>query len=438
HNHLDAQAIYENKNYKDLASLWLDGDHYKWRAMRANGIPERDITGRETAPEIRFNAWAKTVPQTFGNPLYHWTHLELQRFFDITRPLNAESAPEVWEACNTLLATPAFRVRELIKRMGVKVLCTTNDPAEDLVYHKALSREEKAFRVLPTFRPEKAMGVDAPGYKDYIRTLEDAADITIGSYADLKGALAIRMDAFSICGCIISDHSLDGNLFAPATEEELEAIFKKAILGSPLIPREIRQFKGNLLAELGRQYHARGWAMQLHIGALRNNARRHYETLGPDSGFDSMDDMAYAPQLAALLNAMDEAAELPKTILYCLNPKDSAMLAAMIGNFQDGSIAGKIQLGTAWWLCDHKEGMQKQMKDLSAAGLLSRFVGMVTDSRSFLSFSRHEYFRRILCAYVGELVENGEYPNDETFLGEMIENICYGNALHYFEGKDNQ
>lgn len=433
HNHLSAKEIYEDHQYDNIAQVWLGGDHYKWRALRANGISESLITGNDSRDYEKFIAWAKTVPNTFGNPLYHWTHLELQRYFDVQEPLSEKTAEDIWNTCNAKLHTKEYSVRNLLKKMNVKVLCTTDDPTDDLHYHNAIKEENCGIEVRPTFRPENAMGIDKSTFHDYVKKLDKAAGITIKSYVDLKQALSKRIEYFDICGCCISDHSLDANLYANSNEEELNLIFLKGMNNEPLLAEEIAKFKGNLLVFLGTQYEKHNWAMQLHVGAIRNNSSRMFEKLGPDTGFDSMDDFNYAGQLSALLDAMDSIGQLPKTILYCLNPKDNEMLASMTGNFQDGKTPGKIQLGSAWWFCDHKKGMEKQMQSLSEAGLLSRFVGMVTDSRSFLSFPRHEYFRRILCNYVGTIVENGEYPCDMSFLGNMIENICYNNIVNYLK-----
>ena len=407
HNHLNVQEIYEDKVFNDIGEIWLGGDHYKWRALRTNGIQEEYVTGKKVSFQEKFSKWAETIPYTFGNPLYHWTHLELQRYFGIEEPLSPKTEKEIYEKCNQMLNTKEFSVRNLLRMMNITVLCSTDDPADDLRYHKALKEDGFEIQVLPTFRPDKALGIDKADFAEYIAKLSEV-------------------------GCRVSDHGLDENLYIKASEEEVDAIFKKALAGEKLTAEEIKKFKGNVLVFLGSHYHKRNWTMQLHIGAVRNNSTRMFEKLGPDAGFDSIDDICYAKELSALLNAMDYNAELPKTILYCLNAKDNEMLASMAGNFQDGSCKGKVQFGAAWWFLDQKRGMEAQLDVLSQIGLLSAFVGMLTDSRSFLSFPRHEYFRRILCNYIGNLVENGEYPADMEFLGQMVENICYNNAMEYF------
>ena len=434
HNHLSPKEIYENQNYENLTDAWLGADHYKWRAMRSNGVPEEKITG--DAPEFeKFEAWANTLPQLFGNPLYHWTNLELKRYFHIDQPLNGNNAKEIYCSCKNLLHKPEYRVRELLIQMNVEELCTTDDPADSLEYHKKLKEEELRFHVRPTFRPEKAMGISKAGYKEYIDSLSKAADIEITDYDSLLEALTKRLDFFYETGCRITDHSLEGKIYAPATKEEVNEIFKNR-LSTPDEMCEISKeteakFKGYLLGDLAKEYHKRNMVMQLHIGAIRNNSTRMFKKLGVDAGFDSEDDFSYAAELSKLLDQADQSGCLPKTILYCLNPKDMEMLGSMIGNFQDGSCPGKIQLGPAWWFCDHKTGMERQMQTLMDYGVFARFTGMLTDSRSFLSFSRHEYFRRIMCNMIGEKVEKGEYPWDEDFLGQMVENICYYNSKNY-------
>ena len=432
HNHLNVQEIYEDKVFNDIGEIWLGGDHYKWRALRTNGIQEEYVTGKEVSFQEKFSKWAETIPYTFGNPLYHWTHLELQRYFGIEEPLSPKTEKEIYEKCNQMLNTKEFSVRNLLRMMNITVLCSTDDPADDLRYHKALKEDGFEIQVLPTFRPDKALGIDKADFAEYIAKLSEVVGYEIYSIETLKKALEERINYFAEVGCRVSDHGLDENLYIKASEEEVDAIFKKALAGEKLTAEEIKKFKGNVLVFLGSHYHKRNWTMQLHIGAVRNNSTRMFEKLGPDAGFDSIDDICYAKELSALLNAMDYNAELPKTILYCLNAKDNEMLASMAGNFQDGSCKGKVQFGAAWWFLDQKRGMEAQLDVLSQIGLLSAFVGMLTDSRSFLSFPRHEYFRRILCNYIGNLVENGEYPADMEFLGQMVENICYNNAMEYF------
>ncbi|MCR5545980.1 MAG: glucuronate isomerase [Lachnospiraceae bacterium] len=442
HNHLSPKEIYENKNYESITDAWLGGDHYKWRAMRGNGIDEEKITG-SAASYDKFEAWASTIPELFGNPLYHWTGLELKRYFGIDTPFGPKTAKETYDKCNELLQKEDFRVRDLLVKMNVVELCTTDDPADSLEYHLKLKEEETRFHVRPSYRPEKAMGIRKAGYADYIKKLAEVAECEITDYDSLVAALTKRLDFFYEAGCRITDHSLEGGIYKKCTKKEADAIFKKRLVADEanaetaedelygLSQSDEVKFKGCLLTDLAKEYHKRDMVMQLHIGAMRNNSTRMFNRLGVDCGFDSEDDFNYAAELSALLDSADITGELPKTILYCLNPNDMEMLGSMLGNFQDGSCPGKIQLGPAWWFCDHKTGMERQMQTLMDYGVFSRFTGMLTDSRSFLSFSRHEYFRRILCNMVGEKVENGEYPWDEEFLGQMIENICYYNAKNY-------
>lgn len=428
HNHLIPREIYEDKTYGNLTEVWLGGDHYKWRAMRANGVPERLITG-DGAPYEKFLAWADTVQNCIGNPLYHWTHLELQRYFGITEPLSPKTAKTIWDICNEKLRTPAYSARNLLKMQGVEVLCTTDDPADDLQWHKKLAEEGFDIRVLPTFRPGSALDIEKESFSAYLERLGSPK-----SLEELLSALEARLDYFVEAGCRVTDHSLEGDFYLHADEKTADGIFQKRLAGETLTDAELAQYKGYVLTTLGRAYARRGLVMQLHIGALRNNSTRMFRKLGADTGLDSLHDFDYAPQLSALLDAMDQSDELPKTILYCLNPKDLPMLAAMAGNYQGNEmgIKGKVQLGSAWWFCDHKNGMELQLRSLADVGVLPTFVGMLTDSRSFLSFPRHEYFRRILCNLIGEWVENGEYPADLTFLDQVVENICCQNAKTYF------
>ena len=434
HNHLVPQEIYEDLCYDNLSEVWLDHDHYKWRAMRAHGISERLITGDADSYD-KFLAWADTVQNCIGNPLYHWTHLELLRYFDIHDTLDTKSAKKIWDEANAKLKTRDYSVRNLIRKMGVKVLCTTDDPADDLIWHQKLAGEDMGFRVYPSFRPEKAIGIEKAGFSEYIKKLSDVSGVEINEASDVLKALVNRLDFFvNTAGCRVSDHSLENSFYIPATYEEVDEVFKKKMSGEATDERENAKYHGYLLKELGREYKKRNLVMQLHIGAIRNNSERMYEKLGPDAGFDSVNDFNYAPELSELLNAMDKTDDLPKTILYCLNEKDLYMLGTMAGNFfanEDG-IRGKVQLGSAWWFLDHKNGMEKQLSVLSDVGLLSAFVGMLTDSRSFLSFSRHEYFRRILCNKIGTWVEDGEYPADMDFLLKITKDICSDNAIKYF------
>ncbi len=431
HNHLDPRAIYEDVRFDNITELWLGGDHYKWRAMRANGIREDYVTGTWPDPFERFEAWAGTVPRLFGSPLYHWTALELLRFFDIDTPLIEVNAREIYDACNDRLHSPEFSVKNLIVKMNVQELCTTDDPVSDLKFHRLLHQQEDRFKVRPTFRPDRAMNLLREDYRYYIDELSLVSELRINNYEDLVKALTMRLDYFCENGCRIADLSLEGGIYMEASELEVHRIFEHRLIDGSLLPEQELKFKSRLLIDLAREYRKRDMAMQLHIGAMRNNNPRMYERLGADAGFDSQDDMNYAGQLSSLLGIMDESYALPKTILYCLNPKDFEMLASLMGNFQDGTHPGKLQLGPAWWFNDHKRGMIKQMETLCDYGVFAGFVGMLTDSRSFLSFSRHEYFRRILCDFVGDAVEKGEYPADMGFLGQMTEDICYNNIKGY-------
>lgn len=433
HNHLSPKEIAEDVRYDNLSQVWLGGDHYKWRAMRANGIPEKLITG-DGAPYEKFEAWADTIENAIGNPLYHWTHLELQRYFGIQTVLKKETAKEIWEVCNARLQEPSFSARGLLKQQKAEVLCTTDDPADDLRYHKALKEEGFEILTLPSFRPEKALGVEKEDFAAYLEKLSAVSGVTIEKSADLLSALCKRLACFKETGARVSDHSIEGRFFEQTTEGEVDGILKKRLSGGEVTEEECAKYRGYMLTALGKEYARQGFVMQLHIGALRNNSLRHFRLLGPDTGFDSMNDFPYAQQLSALLNAMDEEDLLPRTILYGLNGRDYDMLSAMAGNFQanEEGIRGKVQAGTAWWFMDQKAGMEKQMKSLMSIGMLSTFIGMLTDSRSFLSFPRHEYFRRILCNLVGRLVEDGEVPDDEDSLERLIRGICHDNAKAYF------
>lgn len=435
HCHLSPRMIAEDHRFSDIAEAWLAGDHYKWRAMRTNGVAEAYVTG-DAPPREKFQKWAETVPYTIGNPLYHWTHLELKKPFGIEGILlDGESAEEIWERTNTLLAKPEFSARGLLKQAKVRYVGTTDDPADDLAHHKAIA-EDGSFdvTVLPSFRPDKSYAVDKPAeYPGYLEKLAAASGRDrIGSFKELVAVLMERIDYFAQRGCKVSDHALTLPLFREAGSEELERIFRDASAGREVSGEDHAAFATALLRELGREYARRGWVFQLHIGALRNNNSRMYEALGPDTGFDSMADGIMAAPLAKLLDSIDRTEELPKTIIYVLNPRDNELMATMIGNFQDGSVPGKMQFGSGWWFNDQKEGMEWQMSALANMGLLRRFVGMLTDSRSFLSFPRHEYFRRTLCNLLGNWVEQGEAPNDMQLLGSMVEDICWRNAVEYF------
>ncbi|MCS7458625.1 glucuronate isomerase [Paenibacillus doosanensis] len=435
HCHLSPQEIYENKTFKNVTEAWLYGDHYKWRAMRANGVEEQFVTGGEGASDYdRFLAWAKTVPQTIGNPLYHWSHLELQRFFGIYDLINEKNAPVIWEKVNAQLSGEGFGARDLIKKSNVKVVCTTDDPTDSLEYHIKI-KEIKDFDVLvlPSFRPDKGLEINRATFLPWVAKLGEVAGQAIGSYDQLLAALESRVRFFHSVGGRVSDHALDYVAYAETTKEQAAAIFAKALKGEAVSLEEEKQYKTYTLVFLGKLYAELGWAMQFHINAARNNNSRMFGKLGPDTGYDSINDSSLASPLARLLDALDGDDSLPKTILYSLNPKDHYVLGTIIGSFQGGGIPGKIQLGSAWWFLDTKDGMIEQMKALSNLGLFSRFVGMLTDSRSFLSYTRHEYFRRIVCNLIGEWVENGEAPNDLELLGDMVRNISYNNADEYFQ-----
>jgi glucuronate isomerase len=433
HCHISPKEIYENKKFKNITEAWLYGDHYKWRVMRANGIDEKYITG-DADDYDKFLAWARTVPMTIGNPLYNWTHLELQRFFGIYDILNEESAPDIWEKVNKQLAEEDFRVREIIKKSNVRVICTTDDPADTLEYHQLLLKEE-GFPVLvvPGFRPDKGLEINRHGYKEWIERLEAASGIAVDSYAKLLEALDSRVHFFHSLGGRVSDHALDKVVYEEATFEEVSQIFAKKLSGGTVSEKEEKQYKTYTLIHLGKLYASLGWAMQYHMNAHRNNNTKMFQTLGPDTGYDSMNDDKIAKPLVRLLDSLAQAGGLPKTILYSLNPGDNQILASIINSFQDGSIPGKIQFGTAWWFNDTRDGMLDQMKALANVGLFSRFIGMLTDSRSFLSYTRHEYFRRIVCSLIGEWVENGEVPNDKELLSRIVKGISYYNAEEYFQ-----
>ena len=435
HAHLDPGMIAEDHRFENPAEAWLAGDHYKWRAMRANGVEERYVTG-DAPPREKFQKWAETVPFTLGNPLYHWTHLELKHPFGIEGTLlDGESAEEVWNRVNDKLRLPEFSVRGLLDKSKVRYLGTTDDPADDLVHHRALA-QETSFKttVLPSFRPDKAYGVaDREAYPRYLERLAAAAGRErVKSFEELLELLLERIDLFGEHGCRVSDHALVHPVYREAGSLELERIFRDAAAGRELSAEDSDAYTTAILLRLGKEYARRGWVFQLHIGALRNNNSRMYRSLGADTGFDSMADGSMAEPLARFLDALDRTGELPKTILYGLNPRDNELLATMIGNFQDGSIPGKMQLGPAWWFNDQKDGMERHMTALANMGVLRRFVGMTTDSRSFLSFPRHEYFRRILCNLIGSWVEAGEAPNDMRLLGSMVEEICWRNPLRFF------
>ena len=430
HCHLSPKEIYEDKQFKSLTEAWLGGDHYKWRLMREAGVEEALVTGDGDDFE-KFLAYAKLMPYAIGNPIYAWNHLELRRFFGIYDLLCEENAEKIYKEAGEKLKT--LTARTLIKMSKVTALCTTDDPVDSLEYHLLLA-EDKSFDVTvrPSFRPDKALKLELDSFIPWLKDLSAAVGYEVNSFAALKKALLQRAYYFDAAGCVCSDHGLDTVEYAPATDAECEAIFNKAITLAPLTKLEIEKYKGTLLVFLGKIYNELGWVQQYHIGASRNNSKRNFKALGPDTGFDAINDETFAPKLSALMSALDETGELPKTILYCLNPRDTEVLASLMNCFQDGKTPGKIQLGSGWWFNDQKDGMQKQMEALMQMGLISEFVGMLTDSRSFLSYTRHEYFRRILCSKLGALIENGEYPADIETVGKIVENICYNNAVKYF------
>lgn len=434
HCHLNPEMIATDCRFPSLTALWLGGDHYKWRAMRANGIDERYCTG--DAPDWdKFEKWAETVPYTMRNPLYHWTHLELRTAFGIEKLLGPATAREIYDACNEQLQQPEFSARGLMRRYGVELVCTTDDPADSLAFHRQIRESGFEIRVLPTWRPDKAMAVESPeAYRRYIDRLAEAAGISIATFDDLREALGKRHDFFAAHGCRLSDHGLPVFYAEPYTDAEVRSIFRKVYAeGKMLTEEEIGKYKSALLVLFGEMDWEKGWAQQFHFGALRNTNSRMWQAVGPDTGFDSIGEGHTAASLARFLDRLDREGKLAKTILYNLNPSANEMVATMAGNFQGGGIPGKIQFGAGWWFLDQRDGMQKQLNALSAMGLLSRFVGMLTDSRSFLSYPRHEYFRRTLCDLIGTDVEKGELPASELdFLGQMVENICYYNAKNYF------
>ena len=432
HCHLDPEQMAANVNFKNLTEIWLKGDHYKWRAMRANGVNEAFITGDKSDWE-KFEQWAVTVPYTLRNPLYHWTHLELQRYFDVHELLSPKSAKAIYDHCTEKLKTPEYSVQNLISKMNVDVICTTDDPLDTLEHHQLINKSKWNVKVFPAFRPDKAMNADdLKALNEYINKLESIVNISIDSYEHYLTALKKRHDYFAENGCTISDHGLEQLYAEEFTSQEVAVIFDKIRLGKELEHAEVLKFKSAMLYEFALWDHEKGWVQQYHIGALRNNNSRAYREIGPDTGYDSMGDFSQAKTLSRFLNKLDSTNQLAKTIIYNLNPADNELIATMTGNFNDGSVAGKIQFGSAWWFLDQKDGMTRQLNTLSNMGLVSQMVGMLTDSRSFLSFPRHEYFRRILCNLFGDDVENGELPNDIEWIGKVIQDISYNNAQKYF------
>lgn len=433
HCHLSPQEIYEDKTYTNITEIWLYGDHYKWRFMRSSGVPEELCTGNGSDYD-KFMAYATAVQYAIGNPLYHWSHLELQRFFDIDLVLNEKNAPEIWERANKKIAEGGFSARNLIARSNVDCIGTTDDPADSLEYHFLLQKDDSfKTRVVPTFRPDNAVNIEKPTFADYIKTLGASYDKEIKNFDDLKEVLGLALDRFALAGSKISDHAFETIPYVEGTEEEANVVFQKALSGEVVSEKEVDLYKTVLMLFFGKEYAKREFVMQLHIGALRNNNTRMFNKLGPDKGYDSIHDLEVAKTLSRFMDALATEDLLPKTILYTLNPKDNFVLGTMLGNFQGDGIRGKIQFGSAWWFNDHKDGMEEQMKALANLGALSAFVGMLTDSRSFLSYPRHEYFRRILCNILGNWVEEGEFPADWDTLKQIVQDICFNNAKNYFK-----
>lgn len=434
HCHLNPAFIAADRRFENLGQLWLEGDHYKWRAMRANGIDERYVTGKDTTFREKFERWAETVPYTMRNPLYAWTHLELKRVFGIGKILNPSTANEIYEECSALLQLPEFSARGLMKKFKVEVVCTTDDPVDSLEHHIALRKEGFEIKVLPTWRPDKAMSVEDPeNYRNYIAKLAEVSGIEIKSYDNLMEALRLRHKYFDDAGCRLSDHGIEKFHADDYTDREIDAIFKKVTSGRILSADEISKFRSAMLYELAIMDWESGWTQQFHYGAMRNNNTRLYHTLGPDTGFDSIGDFTVGRDLSRFLDSLDIDGKLAKTIIYNLNPRDNELIATMTGNFQDGSVPGKIQFGSGWWFLDQETGILNQLNSLSLMGLLSRFVGMLTDSRSFISYPRHEYFRRILCNMLGDDIEKGRLPESEfSTISMMAENISYYNAKNFF------
>ena len=431
HCHIDPKEIYEDRKFDNITQVWLGGDHYKWRQMRSNGVEEKYITG-DASDREKFQKWAETLEMAIGNPLYHWSHLELKRYFGYDGFLSGDTAEEVWNLCNEKLQA-GMSARKLIEMSNVTLVCTTDDPADTLEWHKKIA-EDPTFtvQVLPAWRPDKAMNLEKPDYTAYLEKLGAAAGMEIKSFADLVEALKKRMDYFASVGCTVSDHGLEYVMYAPVSEETVEQIFAKRLAGEKITKDEEHQFKTAFMVAMGKEYHKKNWVMQLHFGVKRDNNQKIFRELGADAGIDCISNYNPADQMADYLNALADTDELPKTILYSLNPIDNAAIGTIIGCFQDSSCIGKIQQGSGWWFNDNKTGMIEQMTSLANLGLLGNFIGMLTDSRSFLSYTRHEYFRRIMCKLIGGWVENGEYPADYKTLEKIVKGISYNNAVRYF------
>lgn len=432
HCHINPQEIAEDRKFENITQVWLGGDHYKWRQMRSNGVDEYYITG-DAPDREKFQKWAETLDKAIGNPLFHWSHLELQRYFGYQGVLGADTAQEVWELCNSKLKEDSMSVRNLIRQSNVTLICTTDDPADDLRWHKIIAEDESfEVQVLPAWRPDKAMNLEKLDYAEYIAKLGKAAGIEIRSFEDLKQALTRRMDFFDSYGCRASDHALEYVMYNPASKEEIEVIFAKRLSGKEIFREEELKFKTEFMIFVAGEYARLGWAMQLHYGCKRDNNKKMYEKLGPDTGYDCINNYAPSSETADFLNALNETGNMPKTILYSLNPNDDEALGTILGCFQNADMVGKIQQGSAWWFNDNKTGMIKQMTSLANLSLLGNFNGMLTDSRSFLSYPRHEYFRRIMCDLIGGWVEEGEYPKDMVKLEKIVKGISYNNAIRYF------
>ena len=435
HCHLIPKMVADDYKFSSITEIWLGGDHYKWRAMRTNGIDEKYCTGKDTTDWEKFEKWAETVPYTMRNPLYHWTHLELKTAFGIEKLLSPATAREIFDECNAKLATPAYTARNIMRRYKVEVVCTTDDPVDSLEYHQKVKDDGFEIKMLPAWRPDKAMAVEnAANFRAYVEKLSDVSGVNISSFDDMILALRKRQDFFASMGCKLSDHGIEEFYAEDYTDAEIKAIFNKVYGGTTLSREEVLKFKSAMMVIFGEMDHAKGWTQQFHYGAIRDNNSRMFKLLGPDTGFDSIGSFNTAKAMSKFLNRLASQDKLTKTIIYNLNPCDNEVVATMLGNFQDGTVAGKIQFGSGWWFLDQKDGMEKQMNALSLLGLLSRFVGMLTDSRSFLSYPRHEYFRRTLCNLLGNDVENGLLQASELdFIGQMVENISYNNAKNFFQ-----
>ena len=433
HCHINPQEIAEDRQFKNITEVWLGGDHYKWRMIRSNGIDEKYITGNESTDREKFQKFAEALPRAIGNPLYHWTHLELQRYFGVTKTLNGDTAEEIWNICNEKLQSPELSVQGIIKKSNVKVICTTDDPADDLRWHKKIREDGTcSAKVLPAMRPDAALRIEKPEWASYMKRLAEVSDTDIKTMDDIRKALRKRIDFFESMGCKASDHALEYVFCNEATEDQLDDIVAKVLGGKVPTTDEIEKYKTALLLFLGEEYSKRGWAMQIHYSAMRDNNTRMFKKMGPDTGFDSIGSYNCGEGIVALLDAMEKKGCLPKTILYSLNPSDNALIGTIIGSFQGPEVPGKIQQGAAWWFNDTKSGMEAQITNVANLSVLGNVVGMLTDSRSFLSYTRHEYYRRIFCNWIGRLVENGEYPDDMDFLGKLVEDISYNNAARYF------